>query len=159
MTTLRPDDIAQLAAHGITKEQAEAQIDRFNTGFPWLEVQKAARAGDGITVLSPADEEKAIERWKKYLADGGEVTKFVPASGAASRMFKALFEFINGSTDTPAKGSDVEQLLEHITELALYPRLSETISRLYGTTVDDMLTQGRNRDIIKAIVNPEGMNY
>ena len=159
MTTLRPDDIAQLAAHGITKEQAEAQIDRFNTGFPWREVQKAARAGDGITVLSPADEEKAIERWKKYLADGGEVTKFVPASGAASRMFKALFEFINGSTDTPAKGSDVEQLLEHITELALYPRLSETISRLYGTTVDDMLTQGRNRDIIKAIVNPEGMNY
>ena len=44
-------------------------------------------------MLTPQQEEQAVARWNKYLADGGDVCKFVPASGAASRMFKALFSF------------------------------------------------------------------
>lgn len=159
MTTFRPEDLELLAAHGITQQQAQSQIDRFSTGFPWLEVIKAARPGDGITVLSPEEEDKAIDRWKRYIADGGEVCKFVPASGAASRMFKALFEFINGGTDTTVPGSDVDTLLANIDSVAFVGRLRECVERLYGDTLENLRAKGRNRDIIAAIVKPEGMNY
>lgn len=159
MNKFRSDDLELLSARGITREQAQNQIDRFTTGFPWLEIIKAARPGDGITVLDDDDETRTIERWRRYLADGGEVYKFVPASGAASRMFKALFEFINGGTDTAVAGSDVDELLSHIDEMAFVDRLRDTVSRLYGESLDELRAKGRNRDIIAAIVNPEGMNY
>ena len=102
---IRPEDKQQLEAKGITEEQLEAQLEKFRTGFPFLKILQAARPEFGITVLGEQEEKAAIERWHKYLADGGEVTKFVPASGAASRMFKALFEFVDGADDIPAEGS------------------------------------------------------
>ena len=104
---IRPEDKQQLEAKGITEEQLEAQLEKFRTGFPFLKILQAARPEFGITVLGEQEEKAAIERWHKYLADGGEVTKFVPASGAASRMFKALFEFVDGADDIPAEGSPV----------------------------------------------------
>ena len=104
---LRPEDLEQLNQKGITEEQVEAQLARFRTGFPYLKINDAARSGQGIVVLDEAERKEAVERWHKYLADGGEVCKFVPASGAASRMFKALFEFVDGDEDVPVPGSDL----------------------------------------------------
>ncbi len=155
----RQKDIEYLSGHGITTEQALQQMERFSTGFPWLEIKRAATPGNGITVLSPQQEESAAARWNRYLADGGEVFKFVPASGAASRMFKALFEFIDGGTDELKPGSDVEQLLAHIDEMAFVDELRDAVSNLYGDTLENLRAKGRNRDIISAIVKPEGMNY
>lgn len=86
--------IQEIEAHGLTVAQVEAQIEAFKQGFPSLEVVKAASPEDGITILS---EEKCEEAVKYYegIADKLEVVKFVPASGAATRMFKELFEFVN----------------------------------------------------------------
>ncbi len=84
-------DKATLEAKGITEQQVHEQLNRFATGFPYLKIASSAVVGNGITALNAAEETSAMERWEKYLADGGTVTKFVPASGAASRMFKALF--------------------------------------------------------------------
>ena len=80
-------DLDQLKAHGITAETAQAQMARFASGFPYLKLAGSAAVGRGIEKLDAAQENAAVDRWKKYLADGGEVAKFVPASGAASRMF------------------------------------------------------------------------
>ena len=63
-----------------------AQLERFRKGFPWLKIEAAATPGRGIEVLS----EEQIKEASAY-ADSAEVKgkcKFVPASGAASRMFR-----------------------------------------------------------------------
>nr|MBD5376985.1 DUF4301 family protein [Bacteroides sp.] len=155
----RQKDIALLEQRGISVEQATRQMERFVTGFPWLEIEKAARPGEGITVLTPEQEDQAIARWHDYLANAGEVFKFVPASGAASRMFKALFEFIDSDSDTPAPGSPVSQVLDHIDEFAFVDDLRQAVMNIYGDTLEALRAKGRNRDIIAAVIKPEGLNY
>lgn len=153
----RPQDIKLLRDRGITPEAAEAQLKRFETGFPFLTITAAARPGHGIMVLSDTEKDAALKRWENYLADGGEVFKFVPASGAASRMFKALFEFADGDTDKAS--APVDTLLNHIKELPFIDDLEKAVTKLYGQDLDAMLAAGRNRDVIKAIIMPDGMNY
>ncbi|MCM1519955.1 MAG: DUF4301 family protein [Lachnoclostridium sp.] len=156
---LRSIDIEMLNKQGISKEQAEAQLRRFAEGFPYLKIKDAARVGTGIIRLTKSDEDGAIYRWKEYLNHGGEVIKFVPASGAASRMFKALFEYVDGGTDDLKPGSPVAQLIESLDKLPFIPELEAASKKLYNTTLAALKEEGRNRDIIRAIVAPEGMNY
>ena len=98
------NDLQLLQARGIAPAQVEKQLQRFATGFPFLRLAGSATLGRGIEDLSAEQEDAAIARWQKYLADGGEVEKFVPASGAASRMFKALFAFVDGPDAVAAEG-------------------------------------------------------
>lgn len=156
---LNPENQAQLDAKGISAEQVEAQLKRFAEGFPYLTIIAAARPGRGITVLSPEEQEAAVARWRKYLADGGEVCKFVPASGAASRMFKALFEFVDGEEEVPAEGSPVAQLVARFDDLPFAADLDATVRRLYGKTAKEMIADGRIKELIAALIKPEGMNY
>ncbi len=156
---LRPEDLEQLTLKGITEEQVEAQLARFRTGFPYLKINDAARPGQGIAVLDDNERKAAVARWRKYLADGGEVFKFVPASGAASRMFKALFEFADGDADEPESGSAVEKLIAGIDKVAFIDDLNATTTRLYNKSVADLVAEKRYKDLIAAIIKPEGMNY
>ncbi len=114
---LNENDLNLLKEKGISEETVNAQIKRFETGFPYLRLQGAATPENGITVLDEATQDEAIERWDEYLADGGEVIKMVPASGAASRMFKALFSFADGDTDE-ATGS-VKEVLDNIPNISV----------------------------------------
>lgn len=152
-------DLQQLAAHGVSEEAAKAQLERFATGFPYLRLAGSAAAGRGIQSLDPEQEEAAMARWSQYLADGGEVAKFVPASGAASRMFKALFAFVNGDDDKAAEGSPVAALLGRLGDLPFKKELDETTIRLYGMPSDALLAAGRQKEIISAIISEDGMNY
>ena len=156
---LRPEDLEQLNQKGITEEQVEAQLARFRTGFPYLTINDAARPGQGIVVLDDDQRKAAVARWREYLADGGEVCKFVPASGAASRMFKALFEFADGDEDVPAPGSAVEKLIADIDKLAFVADLNTTTQALYGKSVHQLIDEKRFKELIAAIIKPEGMNY
>lgn len=155
----RQKDLELLRSKGIAVAQAEAQMKRFATGFPYMPIVGAATPGHGITVLGGDGERAAIERWQRYLSEGGDVYKFVPASGAASRMFKALFEFVNGDTDEAPESTPVGQLMANLDELPFIEDLREAVLRIYGSTLDELVAAGRTRDIIAAIVNPEGMNY
>lgn len=152
-------DLALFEQKGITPEQVELQLKRFATGFPYLKIYDVARTGHGITVLTPEEENAAVERWHEYLAEGGEVCKFVPASGAASRMFKALFEYVDSDLTAPAEGSPVAKLLEGIHTVAFYDDLNDACKRLYGAEVDALLAQGDSKKVIAAIIKPEGLNY
>ncbi len=153
------EDLNQLKAHGITPEAAEAQMKRFRTGFPFLKLAGSATVGHGITKLTEAEEKAALERWQQYLADGGEVAKFVPASGAASRMFKALFAFVNGDEEQAPAGSPVATLLDNLDRLPFLAELNATTERLHGAEAAALLAQGRQKDVIAAIISAEGMNY
>jgi len=156
---LTDSDLKTLAARGITPEELQQQVDRFVNGFPYLKIYDSARPGEGITVLSDKEEEQAIARWNEYLSDGGKVCKFVPASGAASRMFKALFAFVDGSAEHPAEGSDVDVLLKNIHKTAFFDELNASVVRQFGKDVDALLAEGRDKDVIGSIILPSGLNY
>lgn len=156
---LNDRDKETLASRGITEQELLAQVKRFETGFPYLRISDSARVGAGITVLDQAEEETAIARWKRYLNDGGSVSKFVPASGAASRMFKALFAFVDGESDIPVPGSDVDKLIKDIDRLPFYKELDGIMQRLHGKSISELLDEGKYKEVISGIINSEGLNY
>ncbi|MCM1092456.1 MAG: DUF4301 family protein [Lachnospiraceae bacterium] len=156
---MSPEELKTLQERGISPEVFEAQIRRFETGFPYLKIIDSARVGNGITSLNDAEQQKAVDRWSQFLADGGQVYKFVPASGAASRMFKALFEFLDGDSDTPKSGSPVEQFIAQLHDFAFYDELNEVSKKLYNADLDTLVNDGRNKDIVAALLGKEGLNY
>ena len=82
-------DLHQFSLAGIQEKTVASQVERFKKGFPWMKIVSAATPKRGITVLSKEEEDAAIA-----YADSAKVAgkcKFVPASGAASRMFKDIF--------------------------------------------------------------------
>lgn len=94
-----PQDLEQLAARGISLQKAEAQMQSFRDGFPELDIVSAASVGNGILAPNAEEQEHYIAAWQAYLKEGHKILKFVPASGAASRMFKALFEYLDGGEE------------------------------------------------------------
>jgi hypothetical protein len=112
-------DLAQLEARGISVEKAEKQLYSFANGFPELEIVSAASVGNGV--LTPTEEEVDIyvKAWQDYLDEGHTVLKFVPASGAASRMFKDLFEYL----ETGVKTQFIEKFLCEKEHFAFAPQL------------------------------------
>lgn len=154
-----PSDLLQLKAKGITPEQAQEQLRRFQTGFPPLKVAASATVDHGIARLDEPGQQQALDRWEQFLAQGGDTCKFVPASGAASRMFKSLFAFVDGSDDSPLPGSDVAQVIDRITDFAFYPALNEVCQKTYGLTVEQLKDAKRYKDIIAGIILGSGLNY
>ena len=86
-------DIKQIRNKGLTVEQVNAQIDTFKKGLPFVNLESAATIGKGILKLSNSEKEQFIEYFEKK-RDSISFIKFVPASGAATRMFKFLFDFL-----------------------------------------------------------------
>lgn len=133
-------DLQQIADHGLTPEAVERQIAAFRSGFPFLKVVRAASPADGILTLDDDAADRAVAR---YDASGRSVVKFVPASGAATRMFKELFEFVNEGK----RGKGIDTLVEHIRRFAFWPELAA----LLPAGADD-------RTLVSAIVK-EGLGY
>ncbi|MBO4977667.1 MAG: DUF4301 family protein [Muribaculaceae bacterium] len=159
MTHFSDADKAQMAAKGISEQRVEAQLERFRTGFPYLHIVAPATAGQGIMVADDELTAACEARWARYLADGGTVLKFVPASGAASRMFKALFAFVDGKDATPAEGSPVADLLANIRKFAFYADLNAALRRIHGKGVEELLADGKAKEVVAGIILPEGLNY
>lgn len=90
----------------------EQQLKYFREGFPWMKIDAPATPGKGINVLTPAQEDDSIEYLGKAAVDG--MVKFVPASGAASRMFKDIFGGLEQPNDA------VRKLTENIKKFAFY---------------------------------------
>ena len=73
----------------------------FVTGSPFLELYSAASTEKRNQGRHSEDREKYVAAWDCYVNEGHTVVKFVPASGAASRMFKDLFAFLNAAYGEP----------------------------------------------------------
>ncbi len=116
------EDLQQIAGHGLTPGAVERQIADFRRGFPFLRVVRAASPGDGIAVLGPAAADAAVARYDAAAASRS-VVKFVPASGAATRMFKELFEFVNDDK----RGKGIDTLLQNIGRFAFWPELKAVL--------------------------------
>lgn len=151
-------DLDQLKKKGMTPEKLQEQLDMFATGFPWLKIESAATPGHGISVLSDQMAQGAVSMWDQFLESGGSVLKMVPASGAASRMFKNIFAFINGDSDRP--DSDfMKTFFNHIGRFAFFPALNNVCMRLYGLSALSLIEEKRYKDVAKALVSEDGLNY
>jgi len=115
-----PEDIQQLTRQGLTVAKAEQQLDCFRTGFPDLDIVAPAAPKKGILVVRGAEADRYIALWEAYLREGHQVEKFVPASGAASRMFKSLFQYLEDGVET----AEIRQFLDGIDRFAFGPQLA-----------------------------------
>ena len=152
------NDKKLMAAKGITESVIEAQLKRFETGFPWLKLEAAATVGKGIMRLDAKQQAQCIKLWKEFQGGGASIEKFQPASGAASRMFKNLFAFINEGKSAPQTDFERE-FFDGITQFAFYPLLNKTCVTLYKSNVSELIEAGRYADVLRALLLPEGMNY
>ncbi|MDD4033066.1 MAG: DUF4301 family protein, partial [Bacteroidales bacterium] len=131
MTDFTPEDLKQMEAKGIHPDTLDEQLRYFREGFPYLPVERAATPGDGILRFS---ENEASQRAKAFNLKKKNLTllKFVPASGAASRMFKNLFEFIQEDKQSPA----ALEVLNHLDEFAFAKELKKKL-RETGISLQD----------------------
>lgn len=113
-------DLEQLAQRGISVEKANQQMECFKTGFPSLDIVAAASVKKGIMAPKKAEQEEYIAAWNNYLKGQHKVLKFVPASGAASRMFKNLFEYLDNGVETPF----IKEFLTNIDKFAFGDQLA-----------------------------------
>ena len=136
-------DVKQIKSHGLTLDEINTQIEFFNTGFPFPDIVKPATAGDGVVQCSPLDCERYIDTYEKY-ALSHKIMKFVPASGAATRMFKDLFDFI--ATNVPNTVS--RMTANNITRFAFWDDLKQYLPQ----NASDM-------NIAQCLVTDSGLNY
>ncbi len=86
------EQLEQINKKGLTLSKVESQINLFKQGLPFINLNAAAVPNHGILQIDDNDKEDLIKSYDSKRADIS-ILKFVPASGAATRMFKFLFKF------------------------------------------------------------------
>ena len=127
MEALSPADLQQLREKGISREKLEQQLNDFEKGFPFARLVSPALKGQGVLSF-PAEEEDRYRQLYRHSLSKNKVLKFVPASGAATRMFKnlyALYESLKTEENREAGEAlplkpDVQEFFDRLPELALY---------------------------------------
>lgn len=151
-------DKQQLSAKGISAEQLAEQLRRLNEGFPFLKISAAASIEKGIFVPTEEERKHYEQVWSDYMTEGHEIVKFVPASGAASRMFKDLFAFLDGDNDTPQ--SDFERtFFNNLPHAAFYADLDAACNRLHGKGIQTLIEEGRYKAVVATLLRTDGLNY
>ena len=155
---LSQQDLNQLAAKGISEEKLNSQLEEFKTGFPFLKLEAAASVGKGIIAPTEADVKQYEEAWEQYKAQGHSIVKFVPASGAASRMFKDMFAFADADYDVPTTDFE-KKYFDNIEKFAFYDALDDACRKNLGAGVKELITNGRYKDVARNMLNADGLNY
>jgi len=163
------EDLAQIKAHGLTLEEVERQLELFKGPPPHLNLQRPCTPGDGIKLLN----EEEVETFIRLYAEEGPgrlCMKFVPASGAASRMFRSLLRFhtldreiiIDDLRRRAEEGDgDAENILEFssgLSKFAFYQDLAAAMSK-EGLDMESLLKEGRLTQILHYLLTEAGLNY
>ena len=155
---MQEQDLKQIAQRGISAEQIENQLRQFETGFPFLRLEAAAAVGNGI--IAPTDDERRqfVDAWEQYKAQGHRVVKFVPASGAASRMFKNMFAFVDADYDVPTTDFE-KKFFDEIRRFAFYDALNEVCLKNEGKDIEALMKAGNYKAVAANMLKKEGLNY
>ena len=154
-------DLYQLKQQGITLKEFNSQLEDFKQGFPFAELVKPASTGDGIRQYN---DKQSAEFVKLYTdnKDKFSVTKFVPASGAATRMMRDFYSFLSEYKDaisTPIDGfPEIKKAIDNIDKFAFYDILCKCMDKA-GISLNDCIKQQDYRTIIEFIVTEKGLNY
>ena len=141
---ITPQDKELLENKGISEEQIAEQLACFEKGFPYLKLSAAASVEKGILAPNTDEQKKYLDAWEAYTQTDKVVVKFVPASGAASRMFKNLFEFLGADYDTPQ---------------TIYDDLNTACQRTAGKDIPTLVAAGNYKAVVAALLEGAGLNY
>ncbi|MBP3757519.1 MAG: DUF4301 family protein [Prevotella sp.] len=155
---LSQKDLEQIAQKGISEKQIERQLEEFKTGFPFLKLEAAAAIGKGIVAPNDDERKQFVDKWNDYKAEGHKIVKFVPASGAASRMFKDMFAFLHADYDVPTTDFEKKYFL-NLTKFAFYDALDAKCKENEGKGITELLADGNYKAIAANMLNAEGLNY
>ena len=155
---LTQQDLKQLAQKGISEQQIETQLGQFKTGFPFLKLEAAAAIGRGIVAPTSDEGRKYVDAWQKYKAAGKRVVKFVPASGAASRMFKDMFAFVDADYDKPTTDFE-KKYFDNIDKFAFYGELDAVCQKNNGKGIKELVKEGNFKAVAANMLKAEGLNY
>ncbi|KPL13411.1 MAG: hypothetical protein AMS26_14610, partial [Bacteroides sp. SM23_62] len=151
-------ELALLAERGMPPESIEIQLENYRNGFPPVDLSAPATPGNGIICMSDNEVQKYAMRYENIQRNLQSV-KFTPASGAASRMFQRLFEYVQDTPEATGKPyPEIEQLISGIHKLALAENLEEVLL-LAGKKVDELVKSQNYLPIIRGIILEEGLNY
>ena len=155
---LTQQDLKQLAQKGISEQQIETQLGQFKTGFPFLKLEAAAAIGKGIVAPDEASRKSYVEAWQQYKAAGRKVVKFVPASGAASRMFKDMFAFVDADYDVPTTDFE-KKYFDNIEKFAFYDELDAVCRKNEGKGIKELMAAGQYKAVAANMLKADGLNY
>ena len=159
-------DLEQIKNKGIEVETVQQQISSFKSGFPPVQLHAAAIPGNGIHRYT-AEEAQSLSNYFDTHYKDYEILKFVPASGAASRMFKTLFEFheqYNGAeSDTANYNKDQSfnspfNFFESIHKFPFYNQLKDVLSGK-GMDIEKLIENNDFGPILDIFLTENGLNY
>jgi hypothetical protein len=152
-------DLQLLVKKGIKPDQIRRQLENFKNGFPFISLDRPAVVGDGITLLQESELEILVSYFKQESVKR-HIVKFVPASGAATRMFKDLFDFLSSVRQgkSPEPNDSVSEFFGYIEKFAFWPDLKDAVAK-QGKDITDLLEQKKYELILSALLEEKGMNY
>jgi len=155
---LTEQDLKQIKEKGISAEKLENQLEQFKTGFPFLKLEAAAGIGRGIMAPDESSRKQYVNAWEAYKGDGKRVVKFVPASGAASRMFKDMFAFVDAPYDVPTTDFE-KRYFDNIKKFAFYDALNAACQKNEGKDIEALIAEGNYKAVAANMLKKEGLNY
>ena len=155
---ITPQDKEQLAQKGISEEKIAEQLACFEKGFPFLKLWSAASIENGILAPAAEAQKKYLDAWEACTQTDKKVLKFVPASGAASRMFKNMFEFLGADYDAPQTDFE-KKFFAEITHFAFYEDLNAVCLKNNGQDIPALIAAGNYKAVVAALLESAGLNY
>ncbi len=152
------EDKTVLAQKGISEEQIAAQLASFKKGFPFLKLYATASVTNGIMAPDNDAIKKYLNAWDAYTRTNKAVVKFVPASGAASRMFKNLFEFAGADYDVPQTDFE-KKFFDNIQKFAFFNELNDACLKNQGKDIDALIAGNEFKAIVNNLLGAAGLNY
>jgi hypothetical protein len=138
-------NIEQIQDQGLTIEKVEQQLNHFIEGFPQIHLIAPATPQKGIIILSEEDESRYISVFENSLSSGLKSMKFVPASGAASRMFKNLYEYLEFDRDTPDEF--MQHFFNNLGKFAFFDQLQKIDPDASG------------KELVNNLLSSDGLGY
>lgn len=156
---LTQEDKELLLKKGISEAQIAEQLACFEKGFPYLELSAAASVENGGILVADADlQEKYLKAWDAYKDGDKKIVKFVPASGAASRMFKNLFEFLGADYSEPTTDFE-KKFFSRVHDFAFYDELNEACVKNTGKDIDTLIAEKNYKTVVANLLESAGLNY
>jgi hypothetical protein len=151
-----PRDLQQMASMGLDPEEAARQIALFRNPPPHTRVLRPCRLDDGIRSLPPDEHASLLDRFDAA-ARAGRTAKFVPASGAATRMFKDLLEFLASPAATELPPA-VRTFFENLDRFAFRNDLAADLAA-DGIDLDAAVRSGEHRLVLRYLLQDDGLGY
>jgi hypothetical protein len=149
-------DREQIRHHGLELQEVERQLSLFREPPPPTALARPCVTGDGIRCLEQNEHDELLER---AAAAAGRLSKFVPASGAASRMFSQLSALRQGGDNiTQEARTSGQQFLTNLDRFPFRDRLAETMLEK-GQDLEAACTHGDTAALLAALLDEGGLRY